>query len=180
MKDRKLATRYARALLAALPDSHQAEAAGAILLAVGQAMERSPELRTALLNPAIPRPTRRQALGTLAEKAGVAGEVVRFLHTIVDNGRVASLPAIAQVFQEEREKARGFVSASVASAGPLPPDLADRLRGVLERITGYQVRMTCAVDASLIGGVVARIGSRIYDGSLRTQLRWLRRRMVEE
>jgi len=179
MKDRKLATRYARALLAALPDPRQAEVGEAILLALGEEMKRSPELRAALLNPAIPRPARRQALGALAEKAGAARQVVNFLHTIVDNGRVGALPAIAEVFQEQREKAQGFVAANVASAAPLPPDQADRLRRMLELVTGSHVRMSCTVDGSLIGGVVARIGSRIYDGSLRTQLQGLRRRMVE-
>jgi len=180
MKDRKLATRYARALLGALADPREAEAAEAFLLVLGEAMDRSPELRDAVLNPAVPTPTRRRTLGSLAEKVGAPTHVVNFLHTIVDNGRVASLPAIAKVFQEQRAKAQGVVTAIVASAAPLPADQAERLRRTFEKVTGATVSMTCTVDASLLGGVVARIGSRIYDGSLRTQLEGLRRRMVEE
>ncbi len=133
-----------------------------------------------LLNPAIPASARIQVLASLAERAGLAKRVVSFLHTVVDKGRIGQLPAIAREFQQTREKAQGIAAATVSTVAPLPPDLADRVRQSLERLTGQRVRMTCALDPSLIGGVVTRVGSMVYDGSLRTQLLDLRRKMVEE
>lgn len=179
MKNRKVASRYARALLPALPAA-QVDAASDFLSALGQAIEGSLELRTLLANPAVPRAERRRVLGALAEKAGMPERVVNFLYLIVDNGRSADVPAIAQAFVEERQRVRGIVDASVASASKLTPELAERVRESFERLTGRSIRLKETIDPSLIGGVVTRIGSTVYDGSVRTQLQNLRRRMVEE
>jgi F-type H+-transporting ATPase subunit delta len=168
MKDRKLASRYARALLAALPGPREAQAASEFLVSLGRAMEESAPLRAMLMNPGVPRSERRRMLGSLAERVGLARHVVTFLHTVVDKGRVAELPLIARVFDEERERAQGIVAATVSSAKELPSDLTDRLRRSLERLTGRTVRMSTSVDPSLIGGVVTRVGSTVYDGSVRT------------
>lgn len=179
MKNRKLASRYARALLAALP-AEQVDAASEFLSALGQALEGSVQLKVFLGNPAVPRADRRRVLGGLAEKAGVPQRVASFLHLIVDNGRIAELLDIARAFQDERERARGILEATISSASALPPDLQDQVRKSFERVTGRKIRLSQTIDPSLIGGIVTRIGSTVYDGSVRTQLQNLRRRMVEE
>lgn len=179
MKDRKLATRYARALLSVLLDTPAAAAADSFLTSLARGMETSLELRIALLNPAFPRPVRRKALETLADHAGAGPVVGKFLAVIVEHRRVADIPAIAAAFHEAREAAAGVVPATITTARPIETDLQTRVSGSLERITGRQVKATWVVDESLVGGVVSRIGSKVYDGSVKTQLAALRRRMAE-
>ena len=179
MKDRKLATRYARALLSVLGDTPVAATADAFLTSLARSMDSSVELRVALLNPAVPRPVRKKALHALSEHAGAGPVVGKFLSTIVDNRRVADIPSIAAAFHEVRESAAGVVPATITTARPIDPQLQARVGGALERLTGRKIRATWQVDESLVGGVVSRIGSKVYDGSVRTQLASLRRRMAE-
>ena len=179
MKDRNLATRYARALLAALP-ADRAEEADEFLMALGEGMQSSPEFRDLLLNPAVPRPARTQALVDLAKRNDMPAALVNLLRTIVDHNRTAALPSIASVFREEREKAAGIVVAEITSAVPLTEDLERRTRHALETATGKRIRLTTRTDPRLIGGAVTRVGSMVYDGSLRTQLTRLRQMMIQE
>ena len=180
MKDRKLATRYARALLAALPDATSAEIADEFLAALAKAMESSSDLRNVLLNPAVPRSARKAVLKGLAEKHRVPEQVRMFLCVVADNRRTGHLPTIAQVFSEVREEEAGVVPVELEAARPLSPDLVEKARATLERVTGRKVRMMVEVRPGLIGGAVARVGSKVYDGSLRTQLEILRQRMAAE
>ena len=180
MKDRKLALRYARALLSSLPDPRQAEAADDFLTGLGQAMDESAEFKDFMLDPAFSRDDRKAALGDLAQRAEQPEQVTRFLETLVDNSRQVILPSIGVVFHEEREAAQGIVPAEITTASPLSEDLKQRTLKVLERVTGKKVRLSCQVEPALIGGAVTKIGSVIYDGSLRTQLSQLRRELAQE
>jgi len=178
MKDRKLATRYARALFTALPDPHAREAADAFLSALGRAIASSPELELLFLNPAVPRRTKKAVLAKLAQGSGAGKAVASFLAVVVDHGRAGQIPAIAQAFHSVREEAEGIVHATITTAFPLASDLEAAARAALERLTGKRVRLNASVDRGLIGGAVTQIGSTVYDGSLRTQLANLRRRMA--
>lgn len=180
MKDRNLAARYAQALLAALPDDRAAEAADDFLAALAEALKTSPELRDVFLNPAVGRDQRKRVLESLAQAHGVAREVRNFLYTLADHGRLAALPAMAAVFREVRERHIGVVPAVVTTAAGMPPDLVARLTASLDRLSGRKVRLEMKVDPSVLGGAVTQVGSTVYDGSVRTQLSRLRRRMAEE
>jgi F-type H+-transporting ATPase subunit delta len=180
MKDRKLATRYARALLAALPDLQRAQNADRFLAALREAMEGSPDFRDLLLDPAVSRARRTGILRDLARSGDQPPQVENFLATIVEHNRAASIPSIARVFHEELERRMNVVPAEIVSAAPLPEDLRTRAQRALERATGRSVRLETSVDPSLLGGAVTRVGSLVYDGSLRTQLDRLRRRMTQE
>jgi len=180
MKDRKLATRYARALLASLSDESVAERADDFLNALRAAVEESADLRGLLFDPAVPRTTRKSVLRSLAEQAGMSHKVGNFLATVIDHNRASALASIAEVFHEEREKRIGVVPAEITTAWPLTEELKQRTLEALERMTGRKVRLTAQIEPELIGGAVTRIGSEVYDGSLRTQLAQLRRRMMQE
>jgi len=180
MKDRKLAVRYARALFAAIPDASASEAVAQFLDAVGSALSGSRELRDRILDPAVPRAKREAAFAALAAKAEMPKGVSNFLKTIVDNNRIAALPTIAEVFSEMREEAMGVVPAEITTATPMTPEQEQRARDAVERMTGRKVILSTKVDGDLIGGAVTRIGSTIYDGSLRSQLGQLERRMTGE
>jgi F-type H+-transporting ATPase subunit delta len=180
MKDRKLASRYARALLAAIPDPTTAERIASFLGAVGETLETSRPVREALEDPATPRSARLKALQEIARGQNMPRELEAFLSTVVDHGRIDVLPAIAEVYRELREESEGVVAATITTAQPMTPELEDRARAALETMTGKKIRLTTQVDATLIGGAVTQVGSMVYDGSLRTQLANLRRRMAQE
>lgn len=180
MKDRKLATRYARALYDSLPDPSAAELADEFLAALADAISRSADLRNALRNPAVSRASRKKLLVHLAEQHAMPSQVKSFLAILADNGRGGNLVSIATLFHEIREAEAGIVPVQMMTARPLPSDLLDRTRQTLEKVTGKKVRLEVEVSPSLIGGAMARVGSQVYDGSLRTQLDILRQRMAAE
>ena len=180
MKDRKLAVRYAGALLSVLDDPDRAAAADEFLTAVARAMDESAEFRGLMMDPAVPRKARKSVLRSIAEQKGQPPQVANFLSALVDNNRLRAFPSIAAVFHELSEEARGVLPAEVTTAMPLSDELAERMRSTLGRVTGRKIRLTCRVDPALIGGAVTRIGSKVYDGTLRTQLGQLRRRMDQE
>jgi F-type H+-transporting ATPase subunit delta len=172
--------RYARALLSALSDPAEAAAADGFLNSLREAMEQSSELRAILLDPAVPRDQRKQALRALSDAKQMPRRVSNFLATLVDHNRTAAIPTIAQVFHEEREKAQGIVPAEITTAVPMSDAQRAQAEQAIRKLTGSDVRLTCRVDPDLIGGAVTRIGSTVYDGSLRNQLSQLRRQMVQE
>jgi F-type H+-transporting ATPase subunit delta len=180
MKDRKVATRYARALLEALPDDKGAEEADRFLTGLSRALDESDEFRTLIFNPAVPRQARLSVLEGLAAQHGMHEFVANFLRTIVAKNRAGSIASIAEVFHEERERAAGIVPAEITTAIPLTDDLVQRARTALERATGKRVQLTTKTDPELLGGAVTRLGSTMYDGSLRTQLARLRTKMMQE
>ena len=180
MKDRKLAVRYAQALIAAFRDASQAEAVDGFLSELGRAIGESAELKAFLVDPSVPASRRTAALRSMAREAGLPDKLGNFLETLVDHNRAASLPSIAEVYHEMREKAMGIVPAEITTAQPLSEELTARARATMESLTGRSVRLTCKVDRELLGGAVTQIGSTVYDGSLRTQLATLRRKMVQE
>jgi F-type H+-transporting ATPase subunit delta len=180
MKDRLLAKRYAKALLAAIDDPAAAERADAFLGAIAGATDTSAELRDVMLNPAVPRQVRRAVLGALARERQAPPLVASFLAVVADHGRAEALSAIAEAFRAAKDEALGIVPATLITAAPLPADLVARAHAVLEKLTVRKVRLTCEVEPALLGGAVTRIGSTVYDGSLSTQLDALRRRMAGE
>lgn len=180
MKDRKLAVRYAKALLSVFPDPNQAAGTERFLSGLREAMKESGEFRDLMLDPAFTREARKKVVRSMVADAGLPRQVANFMELLVDNNRAASIPSIAEVFHEEREKALGIQPAELTTATPIDSELTERAQRAVERLTGSRVRLTCSVEPELLGGAVTRIGSRVYDGSLRTQLNRLQNRMARD
>jgi F-type H+-transporting ATPase subunit delta len=180
MKDRKLATRYARALLGALATPAEQNLADEFLTALANSMTTNAELRGFFLDPGTPAGAKKSLLANLCTPRNIPERVKTFLEMIVDNSRLANLPSIAEVFHLERESAQGMVSATLTAAAPLTPELKVRTAEALEKLSGRKVSLTIEIDPGLLGGAVAQVGSMVYDGSLKTQLARLRRTMGEE
>ncbi len=180
MRDRKLASRYARALLGAVSERQAGEATDAFLTALAEAVESSDTLRASLFDPAVPRSVRAAALQSLAKSAGMEETVSKFLTLLVERGRLPALSAIAQVFHELREAQAGILPAEVTTAAPLTAELRQRIEAALQKASGSKVRLVCRVEPSILGGAVAKVGTFVFDGSLRTQLARLRKQMAQE
>lgn len=180
MKDRKLASRYARALLSSLHNEKTAAEADRFLTAIREVLAESAEFRDLMLDPAVSKSTRSSVLRSLAEQSDMPVQIGNFLATIVDHNRTSSLSSIAELFHEERERAAGVVPAEITTAWPLTDDLKQRALDTLESMTGRRVRLSTKLEPSILGGAVTRVGSKVYDGSLRSQLAQLRRKMTQE
>jgi F-type H+-transporting ATPase subunit delta len=175
-----LADRYA----AALADVALAEKSGPKIrkeLAdfVGLLSE-SPELGVLLSSPAVPRPSKRAVAEALVKRTGGSRTLRNFLFVVIDRRRTRLLPEIQEAFDRQLDERLGVVRADVTSARELPSAQQAELRKVLEKLTGSRVEAEYRLNPDLIAGAVVRIGSTIYDGSVRTRLEKLRHRLVSQ
>lgn len=175
-----VAKRYAEALadvVTGAGSSVKPEQALGELAAFQDALHSSQELYHALVSPAVPASRKRAAVNRIADVLGASRVTRNFLFVLIDHRRIPAFPEIFQSFELVLDERLGFARAEVSSARELDDNQRLALNGTLERLTGKRIRMRFSVDESLIGGVVARIGSTIYDGSVRGQLTTLGRRL---
>ncbi len=142
-----------------------------------EVVRSSSDLRSVLATPAISAARKREVIKDIANALGVSGVIRNFILVLADHGRAAALPQILDGYEMALDARLGFVRAEVSSASELTESQKNELAAQLGKVAGAQVRMRFTVDADLIGGVSARIGSTVYDGSVRGQLATLRSRM---
>ncbi|MCB9560371.1 MAG: ATP synthase F1 subunit delta [Kofleriaceae bacterium] len=174
-----LARRYARALLAIGADAKNADRLGGDVRNFAKALAASPELVTTLSNPAFPRADRKKIIDALATRFAVQPTSRNFLFVLLDHERFAHVPAISRELDRMLEAQAGRVEAEVVSATPLSPAQVTQITTVLEQLSGKKVTVVKREDPALLGGVVAKVGDLVYDGSLRSQLRALRDDMAK-
>ena len=136
---------------------------------------QTPPLHGVLMNPAVPTARKRAVIRRLGEDISIATPVRNFLFLLVDHRRIALLPAMADALEAAIDEHHGVASADISSARPLDAPRASAIEAQLARISGRQIRARYHVEESLLGGVLARIGSTVYDGSVRGTLEELRR-----
>lgn len=178
---RAVTSRYASALaevVAASPLS--AETVAAELKSFTAAMDSSAELRNALESPSVAPGRKRAVISRLSEMLGLSRIVKNFLLVSSDHRRTHELPEIIQSFEAQIDARLGIVRAGVSSAASLEPGQENALSDGLAKVTGKQVRLVSQVDPALIGGVSVRIGSTVYDGSVRGRLEAMGRRLRSE
>ncbi len=176
-----VATRYARALVESVLDPGSTlnpKDASAELEAFQQMLEGTSELRNVLLSPAVSPARKRAVLAKLAEMVPLSRLVRNFLYVLVDRRRINIIDEIVEAFKVILDSRLGVVRADVKSAQPLTAGQRAALEHELSLLSGKQVRCDYVVDQELLGGVVAKIGSTVYDGSVRAQLNALKQRLV--
>jgi F-type H+-transporting ATPase subunit delta len=178
MPSRASATRYARALFdVALKEADPVQIERD-LSSFAQLVAGNAELHNALTNPAIPATAKHQIVDALAQRLNMAAPARKLLLLLADRDRLALMPALLEVYRERLMEHQQVVRAEVTTAAPLSEDRAAQLQKKLADITGRKIDMTTTVDPSIIGGVVTRIGSTVYDGSIATQLAKLKERLA--
>ncbi|HEY2728810.1 MAG TPA: ATP synthase F1 subunit delta [Polyangia bacterium] len=173
-----ISRRYARALFSIGVDRGSFEQLGRELDAVAELWAGSPELRQALENPIFKDSEKRAVMQSLLPRVAPTPDVQKFVLLLLDRRRLPAVANIARAYREMADLHTGRVRAHVTSAQALGPAELERIRQSLARRTGKQVILESAVDAGLIGGVVARVGDLVLDGSVRTQLGALRERLL--
>ena len=173
-------SRYARALAAVVAEQKlDAAKVQTQLNDFSETLSGSAELREVLENPSIAETQKLKVIDAIAAKLGMSGAVRNFIAVITHHERLNELQTILTAYAALADEESGVADAEIVSAQPLNEASKKLLEDRVSQLTGGQrVRATYSEDASLLGGAVIRIGSTVYDGSVRAQLNQLRQTMV--
>ena len=136
------------------------------------------ELSGMFANPAFAHTSKEQILAKLIEKTKPTTKTANFLRILLENGRLTNLADINKSFVSVLSERSGLVTANVTTARDLSAKEQKDLQANLEKMTGKQVSLNYNIDKEIIGGIVTRIGSTVYDSSVKTQLENLKTQLV--
>jgi len=173
----RVAQRYAAALADVVLEHKESQPVGAGLSAFLQGWQESPDLRNVLLSPGVSYEAKHVLLDKLGEAMQLAPTALNFIHVVLQHRRLEALPEIRNEFEEELRRRLGMALAEVSSAAEMNEQEKSELQSALEKLTGKRIEANYRVDAGLIGGAMVRIGSTIYDGSVRERLNRLQTRL---
>jgi F-type H+-transporting ATPase subunit delta len=193
MTNRTAATRYARALLDVIVKEHAAQDKVRLaeymdkparlrqiesqLAEFVDLFKQYPALEKVMLNPAVPVPRKRAAMDELIKRAALTPVLANLIALLTDRDRLVLLPDLLAAYRERMLDHLQVVRAEVTTAVALTRDRASAVEESLARVTGRAVTLVTRVDPSIIGGVVARIGSTVYDGSVTRQLQRMKEKL---
>jgi F-type H+-transporting ATPase subunit delta len=178
MSVQTVARRYATALADVVLQRGEAREVQDELNAWEEILQTNANLREVFANPTIALDKKRAVLNKLIGMAQPRPTTINFLKVLLQNQRLTNLNEINKRFAQILDERAGMVAATVTTAGPVSDDAQQRLRVKLLELTGKKVRIDFATDPELIGGLVARIGSTVYDGSVRSQLQKIQEKMT--
>lgn len=170
MSSQSVARRYATALADVLAERGQDRIVQDELREWESMIRSHSQLKEAFENPTIPYEQKRRLLGELIKRSGINEITANFLQVLLKNQRLTALHQINLRLSDVLDARANVVAAHIKTGRPLTEDTKRMLNEKLSRFTGKSVRLDFSVDDSLIGGVVTRIGSTVYDGSIRSQL----------
>lgn len=169
-----VAGRYASALFDLADNARSLDQVAQDLATIRRLVAESADLARLIASPVIGRDSQRKGLLAVLDAVGIQGLTRNFVGTVAANGRARDLPAMAAAFLAELARRRGETTATVTSAVPLTDaqlqQLSDTLRGVLG---GAKVSVDAHVDPDILGGLVVKVGSRLFDSSIRSKLQRL-------
>jgi len=174
MKNSILANRYAKALFSVAQEENAFDEYAKSLNEIAQAMIAQPEVKDGLTNPVYPLDVRAKVMDYIAEAQGACQVIKNFLNLVLQKKRAAFLPEIAEAFQILIDSQRNICQGTVLTAMPLTVELNDKVQATLEKLTGKKVVLSTKVDPTILGGIIAKVGDLVLDGSIRSQLQGLK------
>ena len=166
-----VASTYARAFADVVLSEHlDADRSLAELRTIAGLLAESSELRRVWENPAVPAEQKRRLLDVIAERDGVSLQVRNLVAVLIDHRRIHFLDPIIRQLEKELDARLGFAEAEITSSRELGAAEKREFEAQVGKLTGKKVRARYGQDASLLGGAVVRLGSTIYDGSVKGQL----------
>jgi F-type H+-transporting ATPase subunit delta len=170
-----LAKRYAKAIFSLGKEQNKVDTYAESLAAIAELYENSElGVADALTNPLYPLEARQKVMAKIAESVDADAIMTSFLNLLIEKKRVDVLPDIAREVQVMVDREENISHGSVTSAVKLNKALLKKIQATLEKITGNKVILETQVDPSIIGGIVAKVGDLVLDGSIRTQLNGLK------
>lgn len=179
MSTRASAARYARALFDVAIKESSPEQAEQDLAAFLDLLRQHSDLQKALVHPTVAAAAKRGVVQQLLDRLRLSLPVGKLLLMLADRDRLALLPEIVEVYRDRLTDHRQILRAEVTTAEALSKAREAELQQRLAAVTGRPVTLTAKVDPAIIGGMVTRIGSTVYDGSVATQLQVIRQRLAE-
>jgi len=170
VKNLAIARRYAKALLLIGKEDGKTDIYREELNAFSELMKREGELSQALTNPLYGTEARKKVLDAVLEKLSLSKMMNAFLLLLFEKNRVGFLVNINDFYQKLADELKGVARASLVSATELSSETIEKIRSSLSKKTGKDIILECGQDASLIGGIVTKIGDLVLDGSIKTQL----------
>jgi F-type H+-transporting ATPase subunit delta len=165
-----LAKRYAKALLAVSQEEGKSEAYRETLNVLGDFLKNYPEAMDALTNLLYPMELKEKVMAQLISELQASQYMANFLNLVVQKKRADILPEIASEFQALVDADRNVSRGRVIAASEISGDLQAKVQTTLENITGKKVILTTEIDPAIIGGIIAKVGDLVMDGSIKTQL----------
>ena len=178
MSVQTVARRYASALADVALERGEANEIQEELIAWEKMFQANPMLEEVLRNPTIALDQKRAVLTKLIERVRPRPTTANFLKVLLQNQRLTELGEINHKFAEILDVRAGMVAATVTTARTVPENAQQKLHAKLMTLTGKKVRINFATDPELIGGLVTRIGSTVYDGSVRNHLQQIKVKMA--
>ncbi len=179
MRDTAAAKRYSKAALDSAGDAKEIDMLGSDLASFVEAFNID-EFRKVLIHPAIKLESKREMVLNVSEKLKLSDKCKRILEIVLEKGRISLISEISESFGEMADEKLNRVRVDVTSAYELKKSETDDLKKMFENMTGKTASVSVSVDKSLIGGIVSRIGSKVYDGSLSNQLRLMKVKLEQE
>jgi F-type H+-transporting ATPase subunit delta len=173
-----VAKRYAKALVALAREHRRLAETGEQLKRFAQLIDETPGLKSILYNPAISQHFKEGLLTDLSQRLGIGSLEASFVRTLLEKGRLPEMPHIVALYEVLAEEAQNRLRVRVTSAVPLSPALEEEVRQRFAHYTRKDIVIDQEIDPTLIGGIVAQMGSLVLDGSIRNELARLRTALV--
>jgi len=173
-----VARRYATALADVVTKTNETDSVQTELKTWEELITANNDLQTAFRNPSISQVNKEKVLENLIEKTRPTKTTANFLRVLLRNSRLTEISEINQKFSSVLEERSGAVSAQITSARVLSEAEKSELQMSLQQLTGKNLKLNFETDETLIGGVVTRLGSTVYDGSVKTQLAELKQHII--
>jgi F-type H+-transporting ATPase subunit delta len=165
-----VARRYAAALADVTIERREEREVQSELDQWAEMIEANPQLKEVFANPTVAYDQKKKVLEDLISRSRVRDTFASFLRVLLKNQRISQLRDIAERYGRILDERAGVVAANVITARPIPEELKNSLHETLVAATGRKVRLSFTTDETIIGGLVARIGSTVFDGSVQNHL----------
>jgi F-type H+-transporting ATPase subunit delta len=173
-----VARRYASALADVIIERREEREVQKEIDVWASMIDSNPQLKEVFANPTVAYDQKRTVLEELISRTRVRETTASFLRVLLRNQRLAQLPEVSARLALVLDERAGIVAAEITTARPIPEELKQALHDTLASATGRTVRLTFATDEAIIGGLVARIGSTVFDGSVENNLERLAEGLV--
>lgn len=174
-----IANRYARALADVIIERRETNEVVRELSEFGRIMNEHAQLRDVFASPVIAVERKRMILGELLSRMKLRPTSANFLQLLLANSRLHNLSHMLRALSKDLDARTNVVSAEITTAREISREEMEILRDKLKAATGKEVRLEFRTDQNIIGGVVTRIGSTVYDGSIKTQLAQMKQRLTQ-
>jgi F-type H+-transporting ATPase subunit delta len=174
-----IANRYARALADVIIERNETNEVTKELTDFERMMAEHSQLRDVFASPVIAAERKRAVLGELLARAGLRQTTANFLRLLLDNSRLHDLGQMVNALSRDLDDRMNIVSAEITTAREIGQQEKAELESQLKAATGKEVRLRFRTDPAIIGGLVTRIGSLVYDGSIKNQLAQMKKKLME-